>query len=163
MDSRHVHTTEQMADMMTKGACTSLQCKSPIQLFDVHPPPKSNVDRSFSESCCSAVSPRTSHATCALSPPSKVGLGERSWKIPQQELKKPCVEKPHARTRRAPSAVVEHCSAWRSPVPRKNCSSAGVANNSAMGNVVLLANKEARSLTALGKKFVEKEGSVRQL
>ena len=41
---RFVRTTEQVADMLSKSAVTTTQGTSPMQLFDIHQPPKLNVD-----------------------------------------------------------------------------------------------------------------------
>ena len=56
---RYVRTTEQLADMSTNGALTTIQWKSLVWLFDVHPPSSLNVDRSISESSCSSVALNT--------------------------------------------------------------------------------------------------------
>ena len=49
--------------MFTKGAFATIQWTCLMQqLLDIHPPPKLNVDGSFSESSCSAVPPRIFHA-----------------------------------------------------------------------------------------------------
>ena len=56
---RYVRTTEQLADVWTTGALTPIQWKSLMRLFDIHPPSDVSVDRSLSESLCSAVSQKT--------------------------------------------------------------------------------------------------------
>ena len=59
---RYVRITEQLADMLTKCAFATIQWRFLMQLFDLHPHPKLNVDRMFSETSCSAVSPQTPRA-----------------------------------------------------------------------------------------------------
>ena len=54
---RHVRISEQLADMLTKGAFTTSQWKSLMRLFDIHQPSNLNVDSSFSVLSCSAVIP----------------------------------------------------------------------------------------------------------
>ena len=55
---RYVCTAEQVADMKTKCAFATIQWRSLMRLFGIHPPSNLNVHRSHSESSCSAVSPR---------------------------------------------------------------------------------------------------------
>ena len=54
----HVVTTEHLANRLTKIAFSTIHLKNLIQVFGIHPPPKLNVDRGFSESSSSTVSPR---------------------------------------------------------------------------------------------------------
>ena len=56
---RHVSSTEQLADILTKGACTPIQWKSLMRLFNIQPPSNLYVDSSFSEPSCSAASQMT--------------------------------------------------------------------------------------------------------
>ena len=87
---RHVRVTEQVADLLTKGAVTTLHWESAMQLFANHPQPKLNVDRSSSASSCSAISRQPLHAISAVcNTPSRLRkwVLERSWRIPQRELK----------------------------------------------------------------------------
>ena len=60
---QHVRITEQMADISTHGAVTTIQWMSLMRLFDMHPLSNLNVDCSLSESYCSAVSQQPPHAT----------------------------------------------------------------------------------------------------
>ena len=68
ISSRYVRTTERLSDILSICALTTIQWKSLMQLFHIHPPPnlnvdRLNVDRSFSESFCSAVSQKIPLAT----------------------------------------------------------------------------------------------------
>ena len=59
----------------------------PMHLFDAHPPPKLNVDFNSSETSCFAVSAKIPHAKQRDF--EKKGLGNKNWKILQQEIKSP--------------------------------------------------------------------------
>ena len=56
---RRLRTTEQVTDMLTRGAFTTIQWKSLTRLFDIQPASNLNVDRGLSEYSCSAVSLKT--------------------------------------------------------------------------------------------------------
>ena len=104
---RHVRTTEQWADILTKGAFTTTQWTFLMQLFDFRPPPKWNVDRWFSKSSCS---PRIPHAT------SGVHNTQRDFEHGSEKEKL-----------EDSSAGVEENSAWSNPLLRTGCSSLGFA------------------------------------
>ena len=87
---RCVRTTEQLTHMLTTSAYTTIQPRSLMQFFDIPPPPKWNVDRFFQNHFVlqSFRKPLKRYLmSTAISATSKIGLGKRSWKIPQQELK----------------------------------------------------------------------------
>ena len=74
--------------MLSKDAFTTVQWKTLMCLFDIHPPSDLNVDRSISESHCpAAVSHQLLHAMSnALQPstrPAMVAFGKKRWKIPR--------------------------------------------------------------------------------
>ena len=98
---RHVRTREQLADILTKGAFATVQWKSVLRLFDIHPPSHLNVDRSFSASSGSAVSPQTTHAIPDVHK-TQCDFEKGSWKQKLQNS----------------SAGVENCSAWGNPNAR---------------------------------------------
>ena len=52
---RYVRTTAHLSDMLTRGAFTTLQFKSLMRLFDIHPPSHLNVDHSLCEESCAAL------------------------------------------------------------------------------------------------------------
>ena len=70
---RYVCTTEQRADILTKGAFTTIQSTSLMRLFDTHPPFNLNFDRNFSESSYSTSRCRT---PTAFSVTSEVDRGK---------------------------------------------------------------------------------------
>ena len=98
---RCLRTTKQLANMLTKGTFTTIQWKSVMSVFHLHPPPKLNVDRNFSELCCSTVSPRTHHATSDIyniQRDDEHGLEKETERFLLKELKiAPSGEKPVAR------------------------------------------------------------------
>ena len=82
---RHVRTTEQLAGILTNGSFATMQWKTFVRLFNTHPPPTWNVNRSISESPCSAVS---SHPSPGLVQrpqlPARLRsqpMGRRAWRI----------------------------------------------------------------------------------
>ena len=76
---RYVRTTEQVADILRKGASTTIQWKSLLQLFDVQRPPKLDVERSFLFLNHLFLLSLTPHRMFTiLSATSKMGLGKRT-------------------------------------------------------------------------------------
>ena len=63
----NVCTAKQLADCLIQVAYATIQWKSLMRLFDIHAPPELDVNRSISDSYCSAVSALSframSHAT----------------------------------------------------------------------------------------------------
>ena len=111
---RYLGTREQLADIFLKGTFTTIQLNSLMRLFDIHPPPWLNGDRSVSETFgsqfLSNVLTRCQPPT-ALSATSKVTL----W-------------------RKAGRFVIWSTLRLGHPMPAQSWSSGGFANVSAWGN-----------------------------
>ena len=90
--------------MLTKSAFTTIQWKSLMRLFDIHPPPNLNVDRSHSESSYAAVSLIT-HLAMSNTYSSQRDFESGPWEEKSETRRNPAIEQSGERS-----------SAWRNPV-----------------------------------------------
>ena len=87
--------------LLTNGAFATIQWQSLTGLFDIHPPPKCDANRNFSESFCSAVSSIPARAT------SNAHSSQRDFKAG------PWSETPQD----SPHGITSQSSAWRNSLP----------------------------------------------
>ena len=128
-----------MADVLTEGAFSTIQWKSLMQLFDVHPPPQLNVDP---ESSCSAVSQQT---------PLVMSTACSSQR-----------EKPEDSSHGV-------CSGWKHQSPEQSGPSSSVwetlwfiPQTLLLETHCVLRKQEAQKPTLFGKKFVKAQSSMGQ-
>ena len=116
ISSRYLRTTEQLADMLIKCTFTTIQWKSVMSVFHLHPPPKLNVDRNFSELCCSTVSPRTPHTTSEIhniQRDDEQGLAKETRRFLLKELKIAPRGEKSGKKKVVPQLELKKNSAWK--------------------------------------------------